>query len=100
MVNCDKLKSHYCNNACCFLDVSILESELNNIGEENVQRIGHLLYLHKNPRTDACVFLDVNNKKCSIYDKIPNSCRDYDCSTPYELPGSFIKEVTESLEKS
>jgi Fe-S-cluster containining protein len=39
---------------------------------------GPLVTLEKDPKTDACVYLD--HSKCSIHEMKPENCKDWHCS--------------------
>lgn len=62
---------------CCENELVLLEheEELDYATEDHPARAGRKVVAHKSDRT--CVYLD--EKGCSIHEKRPKLCRDFDC---------------------
>ncbi|MBI2572351.1 YkgJ family cysteine cluster protein [Candidatus Woesearchaeota archaeon] len=79
MTECDELYADFCMNACCYFPTKRLTpQEAKTLERFTVDESGRFL-LENDPITGACVFLDVENGRCQIYEQRPAVCQGYKC---------------------
>jgi len=79
---CNYPKKRYCYNFCCYIvDKRVRPKEIEQLGLEHILQKGKKYYLKSknHPTYGHCVFLDEEERKCSIYSKRPHCCKSYDC---------------------
>lgn len=95
MALCSDVKAAYCCNACCYIKWKpVRKNEVPRIGLENIVFRGNVTYLRNQPGSNACVFLDVEEGRCKIYEKRPDNCAIFSCLyNPYIQPEGLIQEA-------
>lgn len=90
----DNSQCHSCRGKCCvgesgyiFVKINEMERianflklEFNDFTQKYIRKVGYKFsFLEKQISSNeyACVFFDLSEKKCSIYDYRPKQCRDF-----------------------
>ncbi|MDH5676193.1 MAG: YkgJ family cysteine cluster protein [Myxococcales bacterium] len=91
-VDCDQGRRLGCASFCCRLLVQL------DPGERDPGRpgAGDKHCLDKDPRSGLCVYFDEPSGRCSVWERRPRVCREYDCNSDPHLQ-RVLKEGFVSL---
>ncbi len=98
---CNFPKKKYCFNYCCYIiEKKVKKREIKRLDLENLVENNGKYYLKSKtfPSFGPCVFLDEENRQCSIYSRRPQCCKSYDCITSPN-PRNLIEEARYSRKK-
>jgi len=77
-------KPKNCKNCglCCTWEVEIYPEDKDDIPKEMTERIKtsleELRIMRLRPGTNVCIALDLKTKKCTIHNKKPTSCKEFE----------------------
>ncbi len=92
IVTCERGREIGCQTYCCMLIVRLTKEEAKELYPNDPNRLS----VDKNPQTGYCEFLDVNSKRCTIFERRPKVCREYTCKGDKFLQVA-IKQPIESI---
>jgi hypothetical protein len=95
VVDCDNCKNHW---FCCrAVRAELDENEVDNFQHEQAlrERKGVRILAQHNGR---CVYLNPKTKKCTIWDKRPRVCREYDCANDARVADIIGRNLLKPLD--
>ncbi len=96
MAICDDIRADRCRNACCYIaDKDITELEAERLGSKGAVKKEGEWFLRNDPNTGACVYLNIEEGGCGIYNNRLEVCKRYSCVTD----GNRIERIIEYLKK-
>ena len=81
-------KPKNCDNCarCCTWEAEVYSED--NVPEDMKELVVENLWMMKrNPKSNACIALDVNTLRCSIYHRRPTQCKEF------EVGGKFCLDA-------
>ena len=80
-VDCDAGRALGCGTFCCRLLVRLLPLEGDPASPSELEK----RFVDKEPGTGLCVHLDRETQLCSVWDRAPQWCREFDCNRDERL---------------
>lgn len=89
LLDCKQGRCLGCQTYCCRLIVRLTEHEAARIYPENPEKLS----LDKNLDTGFCEFMDGESFSCTIFEKRPAICREYNCNEDKLLQVALKQKV-------
>ncbi|OFZ48374.1 MAG: hypothetical protein A2381_04225 [Bdellovibrionales bacterium RIFOXYB1_FULL_37_110] len=74
-----KITCATCRALCCRLEVRLIDDSDDQVPQRYTQKMDNLYTVMKQGKDGWCVAVDRSTMLCSIYEKRPYLCREYQC---------------------